>query len=111
MIVIVLKKIPKIIAILSFFLCLTLLIFSVISANFLPQTLYVENQQNISLSAPLPMVAKMEQNRATLNLFGCIPISTANVQFSNPPTLVVGGTAFGITGTRTSGRRERPERT
>ena len=94
--VIVLKKIPKIIAMLSFFLCLALLICSVITANALPKTLYTSGGQSISLASPLPTVAKMEQGKATLNLFGCIPISTANVEIENPPALVIGGTPFGI---------------
>ncbi len=94
--VIVLKKIPKIIAILSFFLCLALLICSVISVNFLPQTLFTQSGEDITFSVPFPVVAKQNQGQASLNLFGCIPISTANVEFSNPPKLVVGGTPFGI---------------
>ncbi len=94
--VIVLKKIPKLLAILSFFLCLALLICSVISSNFLPQTLFTHSGEDITLRAPFPVVAKQQQGEATLNLFGCIPISTANVQCSNPPELVVGGSPFGI---------------
>lgn len=94
--VIVLKKIPKIIAVCSFFLCLALLFCSVASASFLPQTLFAQSAENISLSTPIPIVAKQEKGGATLNLFGCIPISTANVEVTNPPQLVVGGTPFGI---------------
>ena len=94
--IIVLKKVPKIIAIFSFFLCLALLIFSVISSNFLPQTLFTQSAEDISLSAPFPVVAKQKKGAATLNLFGLIPISTANVAVSSPPQLIVGGSPFGI---------------
>lgn len=96
MIIIVLKKIPKIITVIAFFLCCTLLIFSVISARTLPQTLYTQNGDPIALAAPLPVVAKPNKGQASLNLFGCIPISTANVQTQTPPQLVLGGTPFGI---------------
>ncbi len=94
--VIVLKKIPKILSIIAFFLCCSLLICSVISARTLPQTLYTDSGDPIALATPLPVVAKQQKGQASLNLFGCIPISTANVQTQTPPQLVLGGTPFGI---------------
>ncbi len=99
--IIVLKKIPKILATLSFFLCIALLVMSAVSAGTVPQSFHLSSREDISFSSPFPMVATLKNSSnsspsATVKLFGCIPISTANVQLQSPPELVVGGNPFGV---------------
>ena len=97
MIPIVLKKIPKLIAICSFVLCICLLGISVTCAGNLPQRVTTQNQKDIVFEAPFKVVAKVNgTGTATMKLFSCIPISTAGVTVESPPQLVVGGIPFGI---------------
>ena len=75
-----------------------LLIVSVISAGWVPQTLRYQSEQDLSLQTPLPMVATLnaDHTNATVKLFGCIPISTTAVEMVSAPTLTLGGQPFGI---------------
>lgn len=98
-IVIDLKKFPKLLSFLCALICIGLLILSVVSVRWIPLQLYSETKEEIRLNAPIPLVATVNEKdsqNATVKLFGCIPISNANVQVQTPPQLVLGGQAFGI---------------
>ncbi|MBR4868794.1 MAG: SpoIVB peptidase [Clostridia bacterium] len=105
---IVLKNLPKQFAKIGFILCTCLLILGVLAANRLPERLYTSSPKEISLSFPIPMVAKpapllsadgqQPENgyQASIQLFGIIPIGSAKVKIADTDTVVLGGNPFGI---------------
>ena len=105
---IVIKKIPKGYAILCFIVCVCLLGAGVFSAARLPDRLYVNVPQDISLSFPFPMVAQSDPllstdglqpeggYHATVKLFGVIPIGSTKVKVADEDQVIVGGSPFGI---------------
>ncbi len=100
--VIVLKKIPKILAKVLSVLCVLVLILAAVSAKTLPASMTAASVEDIPIQGPVPMVAKAgvpEQDgtfQASVELFGVIPIATTRVALTKDDYVTLGGEPFGI---------------